>query len=414
MVVQNEQELKACERHLFDAVGIELEYMIVDSKTSDVKPITDKLIYQIAGDYVTEVECGAISYSNELALHVVELKTTQPEKSFENLGAEFHRHIQRINKLLEPFEAKLLPTACHPWMDPYREMKLWEHEYNPIYEAYHRIFDCRGHGWANLQSMHVNLPFWGDDEFYRLHSAIRLILPLLPALAASSPIMEGRATGMLDKRLDVYRFNQKKVPTIGGKIIPEVVVSKSDYEKRILEPIYRDIAPFDPDKILQFEWLNSRGAIARFDRNAIEIRVLDIQECPQADIAIAEAIFWVLKNIIESKWSDFEKHKNFPQEILTASFLHTIATAEDTIIENRAFLEVFGLSKPMTAKKVWCYLLQEYLQQKESIPLEIILRDGTLASRILRAWKKEPTAQNLRVIFEKLAVCLKEGEMFLT
>ena len=39
--------------------------------------------------------------------------------------------------------------------------------------------------------------------------------------------------------------------------------------------MYRQIAPLDPDHVVQYEWLNSRGAIARFDRNAIEIRVID-------------------------------------------------------------------------------------------------------------------------------------------
>lgn len=65
---------------LFEVVGIELEYMIVDTSTLDVKPLTDKLLFDIAGEYLTEVSCGRVSYSNELALHVVELKTTDPEK----------------------------------------------------------------------------------------------------------------------------------------------------------------------------------------------------------------------------------------------------------------------------------------------------------------------------------------------
>jgi hypothetical protein len=31
---------------------------------------------------------------------------------------------------------------------------------------------------------------------------------------------------------------------------------------------------------MDHHFANSRGAIARFDRGAIEIRVIDIQECP--------------------------------------------------------------------------------------------------------------------------------------
>ena len=43
-----------------------------------------------------------------------------------------------------------------------------------IYDTFDRIFSCKGHGWANLQSMQINLPFRGDEEFARLHAAIRV------------------------------------------------------------------------------------------------------------------------------------------------------------------------------------------------------------------------------------------------
>ncbi len=104
--------------------------------------------------------------------------------------------MKRINGVLEPLGARLMPSAMHPWMDPHREMVLWPHENSSIYEAFNRIFDCRGHGWANLQAVHLNLPFRGDAEFARLHAAIRVLLPLLPALAASSPFIDGRLPGL--------------------------------------------------------------------------------------------------------------------------------------------------------------------------------------------------------------------------
>src|SRR5205823_857916 len=138
-------------------------------------------------------------------------------------------------------------------------------------------------------SMHINLPFADDDEFARLHAAIRLVLPLIPALAASSPIVEGHATGLMDYRLEVYRNSQQCIPSITGYVIPETIGSYRSYQEQVLQPIYQDIAPHDPRGVLRHEWLNSRGAIARFDRHAIEIRVADAQECPLADVAIAAA-----------------------------------------------------------------------------------------------------------------------------
>src|SRR4029078_10043132 len=127
-----------------------------------------------------------------------------------------------------------------------------------------RIFDCSRHGWANLQSMHVNLPFASDEEFARLHAAIRAVLPLVPALAASSPIADGVPQAALDYRLEVYRGNAMRVPSIVGYVIPPRVDTRAEYETRVLAPMYHDIARLDPGGVLQREWLNARGAIARF------------------------------------------------------------------------------------------------------------------------------------------------------
>src|SRR5207245_5492709 len=99
----------------------------------------------------------------------------------------------------------------------------------------------------------------------------------------------------MDSRLSVYGSNAKTIPSIGGAVIPEPVVDRADYEMRILAPMYRDIAPYDPDRVLSHEWLNSRGAIARFQRNAIEIRLADTQECPAADIAVACATIAIVR-----------------------------------------------------------------------------------------------------------------------
>lgn len=399
--------------HLFQGFGIELEYMIVDKRTLDVKPICDSLLYMIAGEYLTEVNCGEISYSNELALHVVELKTSTPTSSLHGLDNHFQEHVIKINALLGPHNAKLLPTAAHPWMNPLREMRLWEHEHNAIYESYHRIFDCRGHGWANLQSAHINLPFCGDQEFAALHEAVRTLLPILPALAASSPILEGKKCSSLDARLDTYRFNQQRLPSITGKVVPERCLTIKDYHKQILEPMYKEIAPHDSEGILQYEWLNSRGAIARFDRSTIEIRVLDVQECPKADIAIMHAIVFVLKQLT-AKYD----LAHLSLESLSAIFLDCVRDAEKAIISDVDYLRIFDVHAPITAQQLWKKLLQPLLSSSDPQlapviqPLKHIVDNGCLASRILRMWKMSPTKKNLYEVYEKLSDCLATGSMF--
>ena len=67
--------------HLFEAFGVEIEYMIVDARTLDVRPITDRVLQAVAGEIVSDVEMGEITWSNELTAHVIELKTTDPARS---------------------------------------------------------------------------------------------------------------------------------------------------------------------------------------------------------------------------------------------------------------------------------------------------------------------------------------------
>lgn len=405
--------------HLFQGYGVELEYMIVDRATLDVAPFADKLLYSAGGDYSGEAEMGDITWSNELILHVVELKTTGPAKSLAGLPDLFAADAQTINELLETFGARLMPTAMHPWMNPLREARIWPHDNSPVYKAYDRIFDCRGHGWSNLQSMHLNLPFHGEDEFARLHAAIRLVLPILPALAASSPIVEGRAAGRLDHRLEVYRHNQKKVPMLTGRVIPEPVFTRQVYQRELLGLLYRDIAPHDPDKILRHEWLNSRGAIARFARDTIEIRVIDVQECPAADLAIAALIVRTLKSLVAETWADLAAQESWPIAPLEEIFLSSIVNSDQTVIRNRKYLEMFGYENgDTTAGELWAHLLEHAREQNEDppellTPIDTILKEGPLARRILKALGPNFGREQLQAVYGQLCVCLAENRMFI-
>jgi carboxylate-amine ligase len=223
---------------LFEAYGIELEYMIVDRSTLRVLPICDQVIKTLSGKIKNEISMGEINISNELVLHVIEFKSNGPKKDLVKLASDFQSQINSVNQLLATnWNAQLLPTAMHPLMSPQKETRLWPHGQNTIYETYNRIFDCRGHGWSNLQSVHINLPFANDEQFGRLHAAIRIVLALLPGLASSSPIVEGKITGKLDNRLVFYSQNQRKIASIIGDIIPEKSFSKETYESIVFAPI---------------------------------------------------------------------------------------------------------------------------------------------------------------------------------
>lgn len=398
----------------FGGYGIELEYMIVDADTLSALPIADQLL-QRHGRSVADIERGVMGWSNELVLHLIEVKNMAPLPDLETLPAAFASEIAEINRRLGALGARLMPTAMHPWLDPLVETRLWPHAHAEIYRTYDRIFDARQHGWANLQSMHLNLPFAGDAEFARLHAAARLLLPLLPALAASSPIMEGRSTGFLDYRMEAYRQHTARMPTVAGAVVPDNCVSAAAYRRDILEPMYRQIAPLDPQGVLRHEWLNARGLIARFDRSALEIRVIDMQECPAADIALAALASAVVKALYDARWASLAEQQALPTAVLVDTLTRCLRDADQAVIDDADLLRCLGLTpRRCPAGELWRHLADVVLP--EDSPhwrcLAVVQDDGPLARRILRALDNDYRRPRLRAVYGELCECLAEGRMF--
>jgi carboxylate-amine ligase len=403
---------------LFDAVGVELEYMIVDADTLDVLPLADTLLGDATRGYENEIERGAYSWSNELALHVVELKTTGPVPRLGGVAAGFDAEVRAVEAALAPRGARLLGTAMHPWMNPHTELRLWPHGSDEIYRAFNRIFDCRGHGWANLQSAHINLPFDGDDEFARLHAAIRLVLPILPALAASSPLADGTVTGLADTRLEVYRHNADRVPSVTGHVVPEAVDTREEYEARILDRIYADLAPLDPEGLLRHEWVNARGAIARFDRQTIEIRVLDVQECPSADLAVVAAAVAAVRALVEERWTPFAAQRAWALGPLTAVLFEAVRAGDRAVIRDRAYLDALGFPDGGggQAGAVWQHLIEATgaaaVDPDAEAWYRLYARHGCLARRITGALGQDAARPRVAAVYEQLAECLRAATPF--
>jgi gamma-glutamyl:cysteine ligase YbdK (ATP-grasp superfamily) len=403
----------------FSGYGIELEYMIVDRDSLTILPIADELLRKVVGSYTTHLEIGRFGWSNELVLHVVEIKNPSPEAHLDALAAGFQAETRRIDELLAEFGAQLMPGAMHPWMNPATETRLWPHENDAIYRAYDHIFDCHAHGWANIQSMHVNLPFANDKEFARLHAAVRLLLPILPALAASSPVADGKACEMLDFRMACYRAHPARVPSLIGQVIPDNSTSRAEYEASVLAPMYQDIAPFDPGGILRHEWLNARGAIPRFDRAALEIRVIDMQECPQADLAIAALASAVTRALYSGRWSTLEAQRRIDTSALEIILLECIRNADHSVIDSADYLALLGFPEGRCeAHELWSHLYAEcfadtLFSEASRIAIDTILSRGPLARRIMRALGVSFDRSRLNAVYQELCDCLADGHLFM-
>ena len=396
----------------FSAFGIELEYMVVSKDSLDIQPIVDQFFLDFSKSDSNVIKRGPVDWSNELVNHVLELKNPKPTADLKKLAEDFSSEIRFINEQLNARGCQLMPSSMHPWMNPEKETVLWPRENNEIYSTYDRIFSCRTHGFSNLQCMHINMPFSTDEEFVRLHSAIRLVLPLIPALTASSPFKEGQATSAKTQRLLEYLKNQKKVASIIGKAIPESVTSIAEYKSKVLEPMYKDIRQLDDSGTLEGEWLNSRAAIPKFEVGCIEIRIPDISEAPFIDLASAAFIIDVVKDLYDRIQLDSEQLIHFSTDELRALFEQTIQSGEKAKIDNEAFAKIHGASAGASAKEILQGLLGKLTKQQPRFyteTLKKLIELGTLSNRLNQSFEK---GQPLKDIYKDLSACLADGRFY--
>ncbi len=390
---------------MFEKFGIEAEYMIVHKETLQVLPVAhlffEKMHKQTNSASIDEINMGRVSLSNELANHVIELKCTVPEKSLVGLDEVFHETVLKVNEELEEYDGVLMPTAMHPYMIPEKETMLWPYGQKEIYQAYDKIFGCKGHGWANLQSVHINLPFEDEEEFVCLYNAIRLILPLVPFLSASSPFYEGREGETLNSRIAFYRNNQKRIPSVTGEVIPEELTSFDDYEN-LLKRIYADLAVLDPEGVLQYPWINSRGAIAKMDVKAIEIRLMDIQESPLADFVLIDFFVAVLKFLTRKK-----QVLSYSQKSLVEIFNSSLKSKDFHLPKD--YTDVFDLEESSMNDFIENLFEKKAQEFMSSEKYKGLMRDKIKSPSLGQKMKEDRLSNDL---LKKLIDCLRENRLF--
>jgi glutathione synthase/RimK-type ligase-like ATP-grasp enzyme/gamma-glutamyl:cysteine ligase YbdK (ATP-grasp superfamily) len=286
------------ERHYrpFEVAGMELEYPVVDADL-DVVALVEPALRLLAGRPASDVELGPVSFGNEIADHVLEVRTAEPVESLAEAEAALAEGVARFSALLrDEFGARLMPTGMHPWFDP-RRGRLWTRSGLRIYTTYARLFDVRTHGWMNVHAAHLNLPLGREQDAIAMHTAAALLIPYLPALAASSPVHDGRLQDAVDGRLAWILEHQAGIPESCGDLVPEYVDSFAEYRSRILAPMYRALDRHPDTRAVRREFFNARGAILRFTRRSMEIRVLDTQECVRMDVAVAAFVRAALRDL---------------------------------------------------------------------------------------------------------------------
>ena len=174
-------------------VGIEEEFMLLDPRdlglTARFEDIKDASVADplLAG-----------SLAGELIASEVEIRSGRGEDLAAAIAAQRDRR-RRLFALAEEHHLALGSTATHPWSD-YRQQQIIDTEH------YRRVEDGLKYvAWRNNTfSLHVHVGIQGADRAVLVCDRLRPVLPLLLAVSANSPFVDGRDSGLHSARSQIF------------------------------------------------------------------------------------------------------------------------------------------------------------------------------------------------------------------
>jgi gamma-glutamyl:cysteine ligase YbdK (ATP-grasp superfamily) len=307
-------------------LGPEHEFSLVDEELKAL-PIVDRVIKDVHGRIVNFVHMPTFTFGKELQLHVMEVRPNAPFTSAVAFEETMQDAVLTLSDILDrKYNVHLLGTGMHPLL-MLDETGVWPHRHRQLYDALSKVFNLNQHGWLNIQSFQLNLPYSSEKDGILLHSILANLCAFLPAVSAASPIYEGRMGEHVDSRLHLYQDNQ--IRSITGDVVPEYVSSFEDYWASVIDKYSADMERAGADRsILNQDWVNSRGVIFRFDRKALEVRVMDEQECVKSDVALSCFVRAAARGLLR------DEAKLLPHETLAKDFNSIVARGLDARVQH--------------------------------------------------------------------------------
>ena len=233
-------------------VGLEEEFAVLDARELGLTPRFEELKRHAAPDPVL-----ADSIAGELIASEIEIRSGRGEDLAAARAAQHDRR-RRLFALAADREVALGATGTHPWSD-YREQPIIDTEH------YRRVEDGLKYvAWRNNTfSLHVHVGVRGPDRAVLVCDRLRPVLPLLLAISANSPFLDGRDSGLHSARTQTFT---RSFPRCG---IPDAFGSWDTYAKYI-DFLVRTRSIVEYTQV----WWSVRP---HFSFGTVEVRICDAQ-----------------------------------------------------------------------------------------------------------------------------------------
>ncbi len=252
MGLQLDTAFSAFEEGTDFTVGLEEEFALVDPVDLGLVQRFEELSEAAASDPVL-----SDAITGELISSEIEIRSGRGENLAASIDAQRERR-RRLFALAAERGVLLAATGTHPWAD-YRQQHIIETDHYQRVEEGLKYVAWRN----NTFSLHLHVGIRGADRAVKVCDRLRTVAPLLLAISANSPFLDGRNSGLHSARSQIFT---KSFPRCG---IPDEYGSWSAFAD------YIDML-ITTNSIIEYTqvWWSLRP---HFTFGTVEVRICDAQ-----------------------------------------------------------------------------------------------------------------------------------------
>lgn len=174
-------------------VGLEEEFAILDPTTLELEHRFEDVFAACLKDDVL-----AGSAAGELIASEIEIRSGRATSFAEAVAAQRERR-DRLFELVEGMDLGLAAMGVHPWASYLDQRIIDTPHYNRLRQELAWVAQ-RNNTW----SLHIHMGVRGADRAIAVCDWMRELLPLLLAVSANSPFLDGRNTGLHTVRTEIF------------------------------------------------------------------------------------------------------------------------------------------------------------------------------------------------------------------
>jgi carboxylate-amine ligase len=175
-------------------VGLEEEFALLDPATLDLVPRFEQL--RDVAETRDPALAGALA--GELISSEIEIRSGRGDDLASAVAAQ-RDHRRRLFALSTDYGVALGATGTHPWADYREQCNIDTEHYRRVVEGLQYVARRN-----NTFSMHVHVGVRGADRAVQVCDRLRPVLPLLLAISANSPFLDGLDSGLYSARTQAF------------------------------------------------------------------------------------------------------------------------------------------------------------------------------------------------------------------